>query len=334
MNNFENINYPVPKQKYKVLVRCTTYNQSEYIEDALNGFVMQHTNFPFVCFVMDDASTDGEQEVIKAWMVRECDMSKAEIIDIPTSIIIIVPHKTNTSCTFAFYLLKQNLYGTGKKKKYLDPWREKCEYEAMCEGDDYWIDASKLQKQVDFLETHEDYSMCFHEAEILNETNISFKYPKLENREYSSNELFNEWIVPTASMLIKSEALIKMTSDKRILNGDINIVLATASIGKVYGMHETMSVYRVQENGLTINRTKKDVLALQMRYIDHFKCLSETYKKVETKFYNLKIADTYINIAFIYARRNNYILFISNIYQSIKYSGLRIFSRILNKIIK
>ena len=87
-----------------MLVRCFTYNQSKYIEDALNGFAMQQTNFPFVCLVMDDCSTDGEQEVIKAWMQRECDMEKSEVIEIPTSVVFIVPHKTNTSCSFAFYL--------------------------------------------------------------------------------------------------------------------------------------------------------------------------------------------------------------------------------------
>ena len=145
----DKIQYPAPKQEYKVLIRCATFNQSKYIEQALDGFAMQQTSFPFVCLVMDDASTDGEQEVINKWMERECDMHKAETIDIPTSIVIIVPHQTNVSCTFAFYLLKQNLYGTGKKIYYLNPWREKCEYEALCEGDDYWTDPYKLQKQVD-----------------------------------------------------------------------------------------------------------------------------------------------------------------------------------------
>lgn len=59
-----NINYPAPKQEYKVLVRCFIFNHSKYIEYTLNGFAMQQTNFPFVCLVIDDASTDGEQEVI------------------------------------------------------------------------------------------------------------------------------------------------------------------------------------------------------------------------------------------------------------------------------
>lgn len=165
-----NIQYPGPQQEYKVLVRCFTYNQSKYIEDTLNGFAMQQTDFPFICLVMDDASTDGEQDVIKAWMEGECDMDKAEIIDIPTSVVIIVQHKINPSCTLAFYLLKQNLYKAKEKKMaHVAPWREKCEYEAMCEGDDYWIAPLKLQKQVNVMDANQRIGLCYTRAKIFNQ---------------------------------------------------------------------------------------------------------------------------------------------------------------------
>lgn len=87
-----------PQKDYKVFVRCNTFNQSKYIEDALNGFAMQQTNFPFVCLVMDDCSTDGEQEVIMSWMERECDLEKAEYLEIELSNVILVPHKSNGNC--------------------------------------------------------------------------------------------------------------------------------------------------------------------------------------------------------------------------------------------
>ena len=85
-----------------VAIICLVYNQDAFLKDCFEGFIMQQTNFPFVCLVMDDASTDGEQDVIKKWMERECDINRAETIDISTSIVIIVPHKTNPSCTFSF----------------------------------------------------------------------------------------------------------------------------------------------------------------------------------------------------------------------------------------
>ena len=70
MINTNNIQYPAPKLKYKVLVRCNTYNQCKYIEETLRGFAMQQTNFPFICCVFDDASTDGEQEVLNFTFLR------------------------------------------------------------------------------------------------------------------------------------------------------------------------------------------------------------------------------------------------------------------------
>lgn len=156
----ENIYYPYID--YKLLVQCMTYNHSKYIEDTLMGFAIQQTNFPFVCLVMDDCSTDGEQEVIKSWMNRECEMSSAQFIEKEISDIIIVPHKKNLSCTFAFYFLKENLYKTKKKTPLIDSWLEKCEYTAACEGDDYWTSPEKLQLSVDFLNEHLDYSVVCH----------------------------------------------------------------------------------------------------------------------------------------------------------------------------
>lgn len=151
-----------PKLDYKVLVRCMTYNQSKYIEEALNGFVIQQTSFPFVCLVMDDCSTDGEQQIIKSWMDRECDMSAVQCFEIELSNIVIAPHRTNRNCTVVFYFLKENLYKTGKKTPLMNVWLEKCEYTASCEGDDYWTSPEKLQLSVDFLDSHPDYSVVCH----------------------------------------------------------------------------------------------------------------------------------------------------------------------------
>ena len=213
MNNTENINYPKPKREYKVLVRCFTYNHSKYIEDALNGFAIQQTNFPYVCFVMDDASTDGEQEVIKNWMERECDMRRAETFDIPTSVVIIVPHKNNQSCTFAFYLLKQNLNGTGERKmKHVYPWREKCMYEALCEGDDYWINPLKLEMQYNALEADSQATMVYCNFDTIDSNGNKLyrsEYEKLKKYYRSGDNL---------SRLFTSMGLILFCNNNRSTN--------------------------------------------------------------------------------------------------------------------
>lgn len=251
----------IPQKDYKVLVRCMTYNQSKYIEDALNGFAMQQTDFPYVCLVMDDCSTDGEQDVIKAWMERECDMAKAESIEIEKSFITIVHHRTNLNCQFAFYFLKENLYKKGGKAPMIAPWREHCEYEALCEGDDYWISLEKLQKQVEFLDVNKEYSMCFHNAKVKWEDNSRSEslFANIETKEYSPKALIKTWITPTASMLMKvhcSYISKELNIDNsKIIYGDSLLKLCCLNEGKVYGFNEVMSVYRKQPNGAVYNRS-------------------------------------------------------------------------------
>ena len=129
--------YPLPDKDYMVLIRCFTYNHEAYIEDALKGFVMQKTNFPFVAVVVDDASTDRTADIIRKYEKEYPDIIKG-------------------------VYLKENHYSQKKKKApYIQPWRDRCKYEAICEGDDYWIDPLKLQKQVDFLERNNDYVLSY-----------------------------------------------------------------------------------------------------------------------------------------------------------------------------
>lgn len=288
MNDTENLIYPAPKQEYKVLVRCYTYNHSKYIGDALNGFAMQQTNFPFVCLVMDDASTDGEQEVIKQWMGRECDMDRAETIDIPTSVVIIVPHKTNPSCTFAFYLLKQNLYRVkGEKKKHVDPWREKCEYEALCEGDDYWIDPLKLQKQVEIMNLTPDIGLVHTAFNIVDENNkllmddeVPVLYRNLTpslSSGYVYDKLFNN-----PSSILTCTVMYRIENYVTLIDHDL--FMQVAKKYRIEYIHNTTSCYRIISNSMM--RSRYSVVQLR---------LFETLSKHMFDYYN---GDERINICY------------------------------------
>lgn len=274
MTTIDSINYPVPKQEYKVLVRCMTYNQSNYIEDALNGFSMQQTNFPFVCLVMDDASTDGEQDVINAWMERECDMSRAETIDISTSVVIIVPHMTNNSCTFAFYFLKQNLYGTGKKLFYINPWREKCDYEAICEGDDYWTDPLKLQKQVDIIDSDDKIGLVWCKSKLYNQTTGKFvkEIGSNSNCIYSFLE-YNH--VPTQTVLYKSLLYKEFNLIKRDKwkMGDFPLWLYIYGKAKIFFLDEVVAVYRCLEESASHSRH----ISKQISFLNSFYEIQKFY---------------------------------------------------------
>lgn len=283
----------IPKQDYKVLVRCFTYNQSKYIEEALNGFAMQITDFPFVCHIQDDASTDGEHEVITSWMERECDMQNAEIIDNKLSQIILVPHKSNMNCTFAFYFLKRNLYREWDKKiELVEPWRSHCQYEALCEGDDYWIDPHKLEKQVSILDNNESIFLCgsngvvhydglYHEPQYFNHIN--------ESKILSPEEIIPKWLFPTASMICRTDLLRSYPEwTKKIYSGDKTLVLLALNKGGVYSLSDITCVYRRTRSELSASNEAR---ARSRNFVtDQHILLFEEYDKYTNGRYHSVIA--------------------------------------------
>lgn len=122
-----------------VSICCITYNQEQYVRECLEGFVMQKTNFPFEIVISDDCSKDGTRAVISDYKARY-----------PKLFRDISPEKNMGSMANFLYVQAQ------AKGKYI----------ALCEGDDYWIDPYKLQKQVDFMDAHPDYSMCLTNSHI------------------------------------------------------------------------------------------------------------------------------------------------------------------------
>lgn len=259
--------------KYTVCIHCMTYNHEKYLADALDGFVMQKTNFPFVAVVIDDFSNDGTADILRKYEAKYPDIIKA-------------------------VYLQENYYSQHKPKKpFLEPYDSQSKYIALCEGDDYWTDPLKLQKQVDYLENHPDYSMCFHAAKIQCEDNNivhslhSIECEVVENREYESTELFEHWIVPTASIIYHSTLNLKTIHADWLVAGDINLVLRCAHIGKVFGMKDIMSVYRVQPYGLTQSTKNKENIV--MRHPKHYKCLYINYPKINVKSISWVIAASY-----------------------------------------
>lgn len=250
--------FPDPQEDfYKVYVRSITYNQASFIEDCLNGVAAQITSFPFVHHVIDDCSTDGEQNVIKEWMNKECEMNGVEYYDNDICTITLARYKNNPNNIIVVYFLKRNLYKEKNKKAELfAPWRVACTYEAICEGDDYWTDPNKLQKQVEWMDSHSDYSMCFSNAKLLNVNNLpcSFDAGRIEDREYLPDEFLKTWLVPTASVLYRREVNdVHLIKPERIMFGDIILILKTAKIGKVRGMSDIMTVYRLNNGSATQN---------------------------------------------------------------------------------
>lgn len=266
-----NIKVPIPDKEYKVMVRCATYNQSKYIWDALNGFAIQETDFPFICIVVDDASKDGNQEVIKQYANDNCNVSNAYVSDDDISVYMRVPHKTNTNCVYLFCFLKVNLYRKQEKQEIYKPYRAVCEYEAICEGDDYWIDPLKLQKQVDFLDSNSNYSFCH--------TGFSFYYQEKNKFESCppvpsfSNAIekmiaildYNRYRVQTNTVLMRREALNRVYTnsdcfDKRFFMGDTQLWVLLLEQGDCYYLEDNTAVYRINEESTCRSRDYKKQL--------------------------------------------------------------------------
>jgi len=217
---------------YIVRAHCATYNHSAYITDAMNGFVMQQTDFPFVCTIIDDASTDGEQDVIRRYVEDNFDLQEASVAyekDADYGHIIFARHKTNKNCYFAIILLKENHYSQRKSKApYLTEWMD-TKYIALCEGDDYWTDSLKLQKQVDFLEKHTDYSLCCHRYKTYNQNDGTWDddYVKQLFEESPDGFTFSNYENLNKAWITKTMTLVYRRNN--VNSNDLNIIITGAT---------------------------------------------------------------------------------------------------------
>ncbi|WP_407403345.1 glycosyltransferase family 2 protein [Chryseobacterium sp.] len=213
-----------------VSIIMLTYGHEKYIEKAIRSVFMQKTNFDCELIIANDNSPDNTDVVVKK-----------VILDAPENISVrYVKHEKNMTMNPNFlWALKEC------KGKYI----------ALCEGDDYWLDDHKLQKQVDFMDKNSDFSMYFHKsqddhAKILQD---------LETKIYSEQEILNSWYIHTASVLFPNsfeEPDYKLLASDKIHFYDLILFLILANKGKVWGTNENMSFYRYIETSIT-NTSKK-----------------------------------------------------------------------------
>lgn len=246
-----------------VYIQCPTFNQASYIVDTMNGFTMQQTTFPYVCCIMDDASTDGEPEVIKHYLEEYFDLADKSVVrneETDDYILIFAQHKTNKNCYFVVYLLKYNHYSIKKTKMpYISKWRDNAKYIAICEGDDYWIDSLKLQKQVDFLQSHPHISYTCTRFKILNQKtgeirlspNKIFddcKNEKLEYYEFNRNDAFRVgWITKTLTCMYRMSCYDSDFVNKFKYFRDVHLVYMLLSKGNGVCFNFISGVYRLNE---------------------------------------------------------------------------------------
>lgn len=243
--------------RYMVCVRCMTYNQSAYIEDSLNGFCIQDTDFPFVCVIVDDASTDGEPEVVKKYLDNNFCVADDEILkqeETDDYFLTFAQHRTNKNCFFAVYYLKYNHWGKKDKVPYYQDLLDNSEFVAICEGDDYWIDARKLQKQVEYMEANPRFTMICNRTKLFSERGkkyIGETYCYKKDQIAVPKDVIQRGglFISTCSILHR-RSIIENYPDycKRCSVGDYPLQIMAAMKGYIYYIDEPMSVYRVENS--------------------------------------------------------------------------------------
>lgn len=209
-----------------VSVLCLTYNQEKYIAQALDGFLMQETDFPYEIIIHDDASTDATQSILKEYEKKHPELIKTII-------------------------QKENQFSKGNRNffpRFLFP-RAKGKYFALCEGDDYWTDSKKLQTQIDFLEKNSDFTICFHPVEVVYENNeVPPSIFPDRNDGFTVERLLERNFIQTNSVVYRRLDFTEWAYD--VVPGDWYLHLVHARFGKIGFIDRVMATYRRHPGGL------------------------------------------------------------------------------------
>lgn len=238
-------------KKPLVSICCLTFNHEKFLRATIEGFLIQMTSFPFEIIIHDDASTDGTVKIIN------------EYTKLHPKLI-----------TPIFQTVNQYSKGVKPYFNFLIP-KASGKYIANCEGDDYWTDPHKLQKQVDFLEANQDFSLCFHNVNILNNRNGSSSLKLMHNNMkqdvFTTKDILTQWFIPTASIVFKRDSNFNLPDwYYNCASGDIPLLLLLSLKGKFKYLDEVMGCYRLHDNGISTTHSGYSK-AFSMIYIyQHF----------------------------------------------------------------
>lgn len=215
------------KNDVMVSVCMITYNHEKYIRQAIEGVLTQKTDFPIELVIGEDCSRDATREICLEYQRKY-----------PSQIRLLLPeHNLGMHNNF----LNTLNACTGK-------------YIAFCEGDDYWIDPLKLQKQVDFMEINEGFVMCFHACKVVQEEDAlpdTYTYPSCDVLKMKS--LLWHHYIPTASLMVRETAVPVPYPEwtEKLAMGDMSLELLVAEKGLTKFFKERMSVYRRNSTSIT-----------------------------------------------------------------------------------
>lgn len=271
-----------------VTICCLTYNHEKFVRQCLDGFIMQKTDFHFEVLVHDDASTDKTQDIIREYATNYPEVIKP-------------------------ILQKENQYSKGNRAilaTFCYP-KVKGEYIAICEGDDYWIDPYKLQKQVDFLENHQEYAMVYTSSKIYDQgkNKIEENLVGSEYRGYDDLLAYNR--ISTLTTCIRTKAIMEYMDDiepqkRNWLMGDYPMWLWIGYHYKIKFFPDITSVYRVLEESASHSKDIEKNERFILSTIDITSFFIQRFNLAPTNLYYHALNEYYYVLYNDYKNSGNY----------------------------
>lgn len=267
-------------------IRCLAYNQEQYIRQCLDGFVMQKTNFPFEIIVHDDASTDNTANIIREYAEKHPNIHA----------ILETENQYSKHDGSLARIVNQAVQG---------------KYVALCEGDDYWIDPYKLQKQVDFLENHQEYAMVYTSSKIYDQTKCKMENDLIGFSFKDFNDLLVRNRIPTLTTCIRTNIIMEYTNDVKPeqhnwLMGDYPMWLWIAYHYKIKFFPEATTVYRHQTESACHSRDLQKQEKFALSVIDITTFYIRKFNIVPPKEYWETINSTYFHYYDLYTHKGNF----------------------------
>lgn len=323
------------EQKPVMSVCVQTYQHANYIKQCLDGILMQETNFPFEILLGEDASIDETREICLEYAQKH-----------PNRIRLFLHHRENN--------IAINGKPTGRFNFLYNLYNARGKYIALCEGDDYWTDPLKLQKQVDFLEENEEYTICF--TRFLTKKEITNSFSEDLNSQYfvdntklisfDFNKFVKGWHLGTPTLVFRKSSFDMHLIVKYQYFRDVHLLTELLTSGKGVCLNIFTTVYRLHTGGIhsginTLDKSRIGSLCYQEIYNEHnnnqllfkkYKIFHQKYidELIKEKLYRKAIKQILIfgfkenNFAFI---KTNFIKFIkkSFLFKSLKKIILKFF---------
>ena len=263
----------------KVSIVCISYNHAPFLRACLDSFVMQTTDFPFEIIIYDDASTDGSADIIREY--EELYPNLFHTIQ-----------QTENQFSKGVPILKTFLYPLVRGK-----------YVALCEGDDYWTDPLKLQKQVDALDARPDVALCFHPVIVrwedgsAPESIFPSRKDRFDKKEMCLSDLLKRNFIQTNSVMYRwrfhTDSLDLIPQG--IIPGDWFMHLLHAQTGKILFLDEVMAVYRRHAGGIWTGagQSKSWFLRYAIPHMHFYEAMEKTFGVDRTVDKHVLMAQSY-----------------------------------------